>query len=330
MFRVFSMFKFVVVGAAAFSLLSCQTTKSKKDLETSTRSSTLGTSPESPGVESSTNERGGQEATSPSDRPEGKDPDQMTMPPQVVDNIPKIGLILGPGGAKAFAHIAVLHEFEREKIPIYAIAGLEFGAPMAALYAWKGFANDVEWQMMKLKTERLEKRWIDPQSTFDFLDLAFQKSKVENLKLPFACVAHNLAKSQLYVMSRGPLRQLLPYCWPYPPLMKPYSSNISGVRDPKLLADYLRSQGANVIVYVNVLSGKQHGSIVGDKESLENIIWQEIATSLTKNPQGIDHIIQLNLEGFSLLAFERKREILQKGAELGSLAVKTLAHKLNL
>ncbi|MBK7961733.1 MAG: hypothetical protein IPK04_11375 [Bdellovibrionales bacterium] len=71
------------------------------------------------------------------------------------------------------------------KIPIYAIAGLEFGAPWLHFMPGSGFANDVEWQMMKLKTERLEKRWIDPQSTFDFfLDLAFQKSRSENLKLP--------------------------------------------------------------------------------------------------------------------------------------------------
>ncbi|MBK7961732.1 MAG: hypothetical protein IPK04_11370 [Bdellovibrionales bacterium] len=41
MFRVFSMFKFVVVGAAAFSAVVLSNNKIKKDLETSTRSSTL-------------------------------------------------------------------------------------------------------------------------------------------------------------------------------------------------------------------------------------------------------------------------------------------------
>lgn len=324
-------FKFFVIGVAVFSLLSCQTTKTKKDLDSLARPSAKGATPVNSGEGSNSEEKSGKALTTPSELPDTHSPEQpIPPPPVVIDNLPKIGLILGPGGAKAFAHIAILREFEHEKIPIHSVAGLEFGAPMAALYAWKGFANDVEWQMMKLKTERLEKRWVDPQNTFDFLDLAFQKSRVEDLRLPFACLAHNLTKNQLYVMSRGPLRQLLPYCWPYPPLMKPYASNISGVRDPKLLADYLRSQGANIIVYVNLLAGKQHGSFVGDKESLENIVWQEIATSLTKSPQGIDHIIQLNLEEFGLLAFDKKREIVQKGTELGSLAVKTLAHKLNL
>jgi NTE family protein len=319
------------LSVSIFSLLSCQTPRSKKDFDGTPKVPAKEGVPSSSGATAKENEGGEKGLDSNSPMPNDQQPGPPAQPPVITpENLPKIGLILGPGGAKAFAHIGILHEFEREKIPIHSVAGLEFGAPMAALYSWKGFANDVEWQMMKLKTERLANRWSDPQGTFDFLDLVFQKSKVEDLKLPFACLAHNLAKSQLYVMSRGPLRQLLPYCWPYPPLMKPYASNISGVRDPRMLADYLRSQGANYIVYVNVLAGKQHAPFVGDKEGLENIVWQEIATSLSKSPQGIDYTIQLNLENFSLVGFDKKREIVQKGAEVGAFAVKALARKLNL
>lgn len=219
---------------------------------------------------------------------------------------------------------------KKEKIPIHSISGLEFGAPMAALFAWKGFANDVEWQMMKLKPELFQRPWLESQRTSEFLNLVFQKLKVEELKLPFACLAHNLSKSQLYVMRRGALQQLLPYCWPYPPLMKPHLANVSGLRDPKLLADYLRSQGADYIVYVNVLAGKQNQPMIGQQESFENIVWQEIATSVAKPPPGIDSVIQLNLDNFSLQAFDKRREIVQKGAELGATAVKSLARKLNL
>lgn len=247
-----------------------------------------------------------------------------------VPDIPKIGLILGPGGARAYAHIALLHELQKSKIPIHSVGGLEFGAPMAALYSWKGFANDVEWQMMKLKTEDFGKKWVDIAQVQPFLNMVFQQTKVEEMKLPFACLAHNLNKNQLYVMSRGVTKQLLPYCWPYPPVMKPYSFNVSGLRDPKLLADYLRSQGANYIVYVNVLAGSGQNPLIGDRGSFENIMWQEIATSVSKNPIGIDYVINLNLGNYGILAFDKKRDILQKGAEVSLPAVQQLAKKIDL
>ena len=66
---------------------------------------------------------------------------------------PKIGLILGPGALRAYAHVGVVQEFAKQKMPIHAIAGIELGALVAAIYANKGQPYDVEWQMMKLKEE---------------------------------------------------------------------------------------------------------------------------------------------------------------------------------
>jgi NTE family protein len=47
----------------------------------------------------------------------------------------KIGLALGGGGARGFAHIGVLEVLEREKIPIDIMAGTSMGAVMGAVYA---------------------------------------------------------------------------------------------------------------------------------------------------------------------------------------------------
>jgi NTE family protein len=45
------------------------------------------------------------------------------------------GLVLGGGGARGAAHIGVLRELERQRIPICAIAGTSMGAVVGALYA---------------------------------------------------------------------------------------------------------------------------------------------------------------------------------------------------
>ncbi len=48
---------------------------------------------------------------------------------------PRIGLVLGGGGARGAAHIGVLKVLEREHIPIHAVAGTSVGAVIGGLYA---------------------------------------------------------------------------------------------------------------------------------------------------------------------------------------------------
>ena len=48
---------------------------------------------------------------------------------------PRIGLVLGGGGAKGFAHIGVIAELERMRIPIDAVAGTSMGAVVGSIYA---------------------------------------------------------------------------------------------------------------------------------------------------------------------------------------------------
>jgi NTE family protein len=52
-----------------------------------------------------------------------------------VQDRPRIGLVLGGGGARGAAHIGVLRELERLRIPIDAIAGTSMGAVVGGLYA---------------------------------------------------------------------------------------------------------------------------------------------------------------------------------------------------
>ena len=57
---------------------------------------------------------------------------------------PKVGLVLGGGGAKGDAAIGILKELEREKIPVDYIAGTSIGAIIGGLYAQGYRADDLE------------------------------------------------------------------------------------------------------------------------------------------------------------------------------------------
>ena len=57
---------------------------------------------------------------------------------------PKVGLVLGGGGAKGAAAIGILKELEREKVPVDYIAGTSIGAIIGGLYAQGYRADDLE------------------------------------------------------------------------------------------------------------------------------------------------------------------------------------------
>ncbi|GGE09200.1 patatin [Polymorphobacter glacialis] len=57
---------------------------------------------------------------------------------------PRIGLVLGGGGAKGFMHIGVIEELERRRIPIDVIAGTSMGAVVGSMYAIGNDAHEIK------------------------------------------------------------------------------------------------------------------------------------------------------------------------------------------
>lgn len=266
-----------------------------------------------------------------------EDPDEAAIKPRPIPEIPKIGIILGPGGSRVYSEIGVLQEFQKNKIPIHSVAGVELGALVASLYAWRSSVNDVEWQMFKIKEDDLfKKNLLTGKKTADIASLnpiikaAFHNIRVEDFKRPFSCPALNLQNNQVYVMNKGLLDQLLPFCLPFPPFFKPHKSNIGSTRDLKVVADYLRSQGANYIIFINVLGGNSFKAPIYDENSTENLLWAELSSQLTKQSKYVDYTITLNLENYSIIDFSQRREIMQKGSEQSYKAIQALAQKLGL
>lgn len=316
-----------------FLLASCQTLRTREDVRKESPSGRPVTPPQFP------------ESTQ-----EGKYVEQVeeviTPPPPpppppapVIPAMPKIGIILGAGGAKAYAHIGFLHELMRAKVPVYSIGGIEFAAPMAALYANKEQANDVEWQMFKLKDDEVLKKNLlgavskNSEVTIlkDFVGNAFSRMRVEDFRIHFACPSYNLKKNQVYLMNRGSLDQLMYSCMAYPPFFKPYQNSISGVRDVTALANYMRSKGANHIVLVNVLQAPGGPRFyTSDSTGTENVLWSEIAGLYNKPFAGVDTVVSLETTSYGIMDFEKRREIMNKGAESAARQIKDLTRKWGL
>lgn len=260
----------------------------------------------------------------------------IVQPTAPIKNMPRIGLILGPGAIKAYAHIGVLQELAKAKIKIHAIAGIEMGALFAGLYAKKEQAYDVEWQSFKLTEEDLMNTSLlasdggskNISELKDFFSDAFKSLKSEDASIPFVCPSINYQKHQMFLMSKGGFDQLLPYCMSFPPLWKSYGNSYANPYEISKVSDYLRRSGANYIIYVNVLPNKD--SVGASSLAAENqLIWDQVYQTTIKKT-GADQIIMVDTSEFSLTDVKKRRQLAARGAEAGKNAASIIVKKFGL
>lgn len=238
-----------------------------------------------------------------------------------VKPVPKIGLIFSGGGAKAWAHIGVIKEIEKAKWPIHAVAGFEWGAAVAAVYANNLSSNEIEWEFSKVK---------DFENIEETSSSIFEKKSVSELKVPFVCSSLNIGTQIIYLLNRGQLNKLIPFCLAHPPLSKPYVQSVAEMNDIAGLAQHLRATGANKIILINVLSQSKKRSFTGDYLSSDNILWVKSAALMAKKISGVDDTVNINLDDYGIAEISKKREIIAKGAELGYDEIKKLTKKYGL
>ena len=158
---------------------------------------------------------------------------------------PRIGVVLGGGGARGAAHIGVLRELERLRVPIDAIAGTSMGAIVGSLYAagkspdeLEELVRSIDWADAFLDTPtRRDLSFRRKQDDAEFpipLEIGLRDGDVllpkgliqgqklqrilneqllhvsqirnfDELAIPFRAVASDIETGELYVMSEGDL-----------------------------------------------------------------------------------------------------------------------------
>lgn len=193
---------------------------------------------------------------------------------------------------------------------------------MAGAYAGSGQINDAEWKAFKLKESELPaagflSRKPDPagvSSLREFFNSAFGSSTAEKTKIPFSCPAAK-ATEKGYQLGRGKVQDLVAKCLPYPPL---YRENDGWFASPFAIEDsaaWLRSQGANVILLVNVLGpGGILPGVSASDASPENVLWNEIRREMTRaKAPVVNHVITVNTQGHSISDYGARRNLMDAG-----------------
>ena len=132
---------------------------------------------------------------------------------QLVTHPYRVGLALGGGGARGFAHIGVLRALEEFGIIPDVLSGTSAGSIIAALYA-DGYAPQ---HIIRLFSEVNVKELVDvtlPRNSLlkidkfkRFIERRLHSKKIENLKIPTYIVATDFDNGKSVAFSHGDLAE---------------------------------------------------------------------------------------------------------------------------
>jgi NTE family protein len=120
----------------------------------------------------------------------------------------KVGLALGAGSVRGFAHFGVLRAFETAGIPIDFISGTSIGASVAGIHALGYDANEATEVFLKggpsLFRPRVSTRsFLSSRALRKFLQSIAGDRRIEDLDVPLAVVAADLDTQREIVFRRG-------------------------------------------------------------------------------------------------------------------------------
>ena len=264
---------------------------------------------------------------------------------------PRIGIALGAGSARGWAHIGVLRALVEAGIKPDLVCGTSIGSLVGAVYAGDHLAELEEW--VTALTWRKVVSYFDlsfgsgllkGEKLFDHLRGGLLDGRIEDLKRPFAAAATDLASGREVWLREGLVADAVRASIAMPGLFTPLS------RDDQLLVDgalvnpvpvsLARAMGADFVIAVDLSSsivGRFVSRAENRKSKLPNMV--EVITGslnimsvrITRSRlagEPADAVVQPRLGDIGLLEYHRGGEAIEEGCAAAELAIPQLRREL--
>src|SRR5690606_5099084 len=208
-------------------------------------------------------------------RPTAPQPVAPVVPDPVVAP-PKIGLALGGGAAKGFAHIGVIKMLEANGLKPDVVAGTSAGSVVGSLYASGMDPFQLQEKAVALDEGRIRDvrlfsgGLVQGVALQDYVNAQVGKRPIERLRMPFAAVATRLETGERTVFVRGNTGQAVRASSSVPGVFEPvtigqYQYVDGGVVSP-VPGDAARQPGADFVIAADIPgtpSGKRPDGLLG-------------------------------------------------------------------
>ena len=248
----------------------------------------------------------------------------------------RIGLALGGGSVRGFAHFGVLTVLAEAGIPIDVVAGTSAGAIMGALYSAgmslcqiEKYAQQMTWRR-SVKPVLSINGFINLSPLARWLEGILGQLHFEDLALPFACATTDVHSGEAVILNSGPLASAVQASCSVPGIITPV------LRNGRLLCDggitnnvpvsLARQLGADYVIGVDIFEPTLQWPLGPLGRGLAAIeIMVEHAGGGTKTA---DCLITPHLRGHSYIHFSNRQELIKLGQEAAHQCLPSLKQAL--
>ena len=253
---------------------------------------------------------------------------------------PGIGLALGGGFARGYAHLGVLQVLEEENIPIACVAGSSIGSILGAAYA-SGlplariidkcreirFRDFGRWRVSRFGLASNDRLGALVQRFFD-------SRQFEDLSIPTAIVATDLDTGDPVLFRQGGLAEPIRASCAFPGLFEPVQIGTRYLADGGLVAPVptraARELGAEIVVGISV---GLHDGRRGAPTNIFQVVSRAVSAAQKHQLEGwerqADLVLRPAVQTLAWDDFERIDEAIEAGAAAARSALPRLLTLLN-
>ena len=241
----------------------------------------------------------------------------------MANNDLKVGLALGSGGARGFAHLGVLERLEEENIEIDCIAGTSMGSLIGGVYACgaplkylKGLAEEIDWNKITDVTfPRLG--LIKGDKLLSLLKLLTKEKNFSSLPVSFAAICCDIEKGEKVVIDEGSVARAIRASCSIPGVFLPYEYGerrlVDGAIVNRVPAFTVKEMGADVIIAVDLGVEKVNSSVNNIFDVIINTFNIMQMECYNRNNLNADIIIEPELKGITTYDLDKAERAIKAG-----------------
>jgi NTE family protein len=250
----------------------------------------------------------------------------------------KVGIALGGGAAKGFAHIGVIKMLEANGIQPVVVSGTSAGSVVGALYASGMDAFQMQERAFALDEDRIRDvrlfsgGLVQGQLLQDYVNELVRQRPLHRMRKPFAVVATQLETGKRTVFVRGNTGQAVRASSSIPGVFEPVaiggSTYVDGGVVSPVPVDAARELGAEFVIAVDISSkvdGTAPGSLLGNINQSIRIMGNKLAAQELARA---DFVIRPKVNDIGPADFEAKNTAILEGERAALAAMPQIRAKI--